>query len=514
MKDRIKDYSEIMVHYRSFCEKVLGMVDNENYGLKDLTQEHNKLINFLEGEERSKIILMPRYSLKSTLITVGWSLFKIIRNPNVRILIYSDTAKKAQGFLQGIKNHILGTAPNSKFKEYFDGYDNDIKSGSWNDSEITVRKRTAQFIEPTVDTGGIETTKVGRHYDIIFFDDIVSDVNTTTKAQMDKTYDCYKKSLSLLKPDGEVVIVGTRWAFGDAYGRILQEDKNFGTFIRKAVVRGAYPFEQIGLTKEFLDKQLAAQGSYFWNCLYQNSPVSEEEAIFKKDKFSFYDSVDPSGLFITATLDPAGEGEDYTAITVVGTDKDNVIYILDIINRKLKMSQITDKIIELAYKWKFRKLGVEINFFEHLEKEIIAEREKQKEENPEFHPFGLETFRATAKAGDSKFHRIQSLQPYHEREALKFPGKTVESLSGGFYDLADQMLQFTPNHSPQNDDALDALSYQIKLIRPGEKVAKENLEENSFKRMYLDHFKRKLERNMRLPSRYRQRIVDPIFGGV
>ena len=95
----------------------------------------------------------------------------------------------------------------------------------WNESQINVSIRKEAHVEPSVDTGGIETSKVGMHYDLIFFDDIVSDVNVTTKAQMDKVHECYKKSLSLLKPGGDIIVTGTRWHFNDAYGRIIDDNK-------------------------------------------------------------------------------------------------------------------------------------------------------------------------------------------------------------------------------------------------------------------------------------------------
>jgi len=216
-------------HYNSlhnfifFCEEVLGYKECEEYkDYKNLTEDHKELCRILQSETfQSKMILMPRFSFKSGIVTVGYSLWRLIRDPNLRILIYSDSVQKAQGFLQGIKNHVEGKAPNSKFRDYFPRWETDAHKGKWNESQIVLRTRKVSHKEPNVDTGGIESSKIGMHYDLIIFDDIVSDQNTTTKMQMDKIHDCYKKSLSLLKPGGDVVMVGTRWHFGDPYGRII-----------------------------------------------------------------------------------------------------------------------------------------------------------------------------------------------------------------------------------------------------------------------------------------------------
>ena len=103
-----------------FCREILGYKKDDTYEYKDLTPTHGELARFLESQERkSKIILMPRYSFKSGMVTVGWTLWRLVLNPNLRILIYSDQATKAQGFLRGVKNHIEGRSPNSKFREFY-----------------------------------------------------------------------------------------------------------------------------------------------------------------------------------------------------------------------------------------------------------------------------------------------------------------------------------------------------------------------------------------------------------
>ena len=506
----LKNIPRFAASFDIFCKECLGFSRKDNLGYKDLTPQHNELIKFLQFDEHKfKLILMPRFTFKSCLITQGYSLWRLVRDPNMRILIYSDSAAKAEGFLKGIKNHILGDAANSSFREYFPLWETNPKDGKWNESEIIVRPRDFSHVEPTMDTGGIETSKVGKHYDLIIFDDIVSDLNITTKAQMDKVYDCYKKSLSLLKPGGDVIIVGTRWAFGDAYGRIIHENKgNFGVFIKQAVVGNDYLFESIGLTKEFLENQKREQGTYIWSCLYQNSPVPDEEMLFKKDQFSFYGSprIDTSRMFITATVDPAGEGEDFTGITVCGTDNKLNIYILDCVNAKLKLNEIVDEIIRLNYKWGFVKLGVETNFYRGaLEKEIYLERDKHCMKD-NFTQFSTEIFMASAKKGEGKFSRISSLQPFHERGALLFPGESVEGQSGAFGELAYQMIQYTQNHHPIHDDVLDALAYQIKLIKPGGVVERAKPPVGSLARMELDEYDKMQRMNRHVPRSLRRKM--------
>mgnify|MGYP001615049899 FL=1 len=67
----------------------------------------------------------------------------------------------------------------------------DPKRGVWNQSAIVVSVRKHASVEPSIDTAGVETSKVGKHYSRIKFDDLVSDKNVTTKELMDKVASVY-----------------------------------------------------------------------------------------------------------------------------------------------------------------------------------------------------------------------------------------------------------------------------------------------------------------------------------
>lgn len=470
-------YSRCMEDYHFFAQMVLGHVD--------MNDEHLDLCRFLEKDGKFKLILMPRYTFKSCIITQGFTLWKLLQNPDNRILIYSDSATKSQNFLLGIKNHIEGKTGRSRFREFFPGWETTSLKGKWNDSQINISLRKAGSVEPSVDTGGIETSKVGMHYDIIIFDDIVSDLNVTTKAQMDKVHDCYKKSLSLLRPGGDVILTGTRWHFGDCYGRIIEENKEkkiFDILIKKAEDGGELLFDNIGddgLTREFLERQKSEQGSYIFSCIYLNEPVSDDAALFKHDDFQFYGTLKRSdnpqrdglydNLYITGTLDPAGEGEDFTAGTICGTDAKRRIYVLDLLNkRNCTPTEMIEWIFRMNRLYKLQKFGVETIFFRGMFERHLNERIREEvARDVNFNNFGVEKFLTRWRHGEGKKVRIEGLQPYHERGDILFPGTSVESLRGSFGDLAYQMMQTTRDHMPEPNDLLDALSWQIEIVQKG-----------------------------------------------
>lgn len=497
-----------------FCEEVLGLKEDEEIGYKDLNEEHHKLCNLLGSSDwKNVIILTPRYTLKSSIVTVAFALWNLIRDPNYRILIYSDTSTKAEGFLQGIKNHIEGKAPGSKFRFYYPGWESREK---WNNSEIVISKREHSYIEPSVDTGGIESTKVGRHYPLIIFDDIVTDINVTTKAQMDKVYDCYVKSLALLNPGGRVILVGTRWSYADCYGRLIEYNKernNFIEFIRDADTikpNGELIYADIGLDEKFLNKQKENLSSYYYSCIYKNCPVDSENAIFHSDDFEFYEPHDEfhKNMWITGTCDPAGEGADFTAITVCATDNKMNLYVLDAINERLKPDKIIDTIIRLNYKWGFDKFSIERNFFKGtLEKDFKLEQQKHLS-NKHYKPFHIAEDIVSSKT-QLNFHRVMSLQPIQQSHRLFLPGRNIHTLNKTFDELVYQMLQFTGNgsKSPHND-LLVSLAFHVDLMHRGGEPEEKPLETNTPAWHLQQDINRLNALQWRLPPKHRRHVVN------
>lgn len=462
-----------------FCREILGykdMIRREDEVLPGYS--HDDLCRFLQSDPTPfKLILLPRYSFKSTIATIGKSLWDLVRNDSLRVLICSDTNEKAEGFLEGIKNHLEGKIAGSRFRELFGAWEVDPKKGAWNQAEIVIRPRQIAQVEPSVDTAGIESSKTGKHYDVIDFDDLVSEKNVTTPELLEKVKGVYKKALSLLKPGGELRMVGTRWHYADLYGSIMAQEQQraltgeptvFATYLRQAEVDGVYPWAAIGLTQSFLAQQRSEQGSYVYSCLYQQEPVDDETAMFKAADFVFYPPTEPPReLFISCCLDPIPPVEstagDDAALTVVGTDAEMNLYLLDAIAGRLQPSEQVDALFALHAKWHIRVLGIEDN---HWQKTLVRDIElrvaKERQTNPHFRLFLVE--RLTRGAARSKHLDIRGLQPYHERHAIRLPGTRLELLTGPVQKLALQMLQY-PNAA--HDDLLDSLSMHVGIHRAG-----------------------------------------------
>ena len=93
--------------------RVLGYHDTkvlDDYGNVvsfDLDEVHHELLADLWGERHPRrIYLMPRGSLKTSLVTISYTVREVLRNPNCRLGIVAETYPKSKKFLSAIKDHL------------------------------------------------------------------------------------------------------------------------------------------------------------------------------------------------------------------------------------------------------------------------------------------------------------------------------------------------------------------------------------------------------------------------
>lgn len=187
-------------------------------GFKDVNQNtHGGMITALESDRKRKLIVMPRGSLKSTISVVAYAIWRLIKDPNERILIDSEVYTNSANFIHEIKAHMQTDKMMSLF--------GDFRSTRWTQGEIEIAQRTMKHLkEPSISAGGVSTTRVGQHYSLIIGDDYNSFKNSATQEGRRKVINHYKSNLAILEPTGEYVIVGTRYAADDVIGHIISNE--------------------------------------------------------------------------------------------------------------------------------------------------------------------------------------------------------------------------------------------------------------------------------------------------
>lgn len=186
-------------------------------GFKDVNERtHGEIIQTLEAPSTRKLICVPRGCLKSSLACVTYPIWLLSRNPNLRILIDSELFNNSKTFLREIKSHLETPLFRAVFGEW--------KAEPWNESEIIIGQRNQFRKEASITVGGIGTTKVGQHYDVIIGDDMNSPNNSNTPENAKKVVDHYKYNTSILEPNGIYVVIGTRYSENDLIGYILENE--------------------------------------------------------------------------------------------------------------------------------------------------------------------------------------------------------------------------------------------------------------------------------------------------
>lgn len=486
--------------------KDLHYFDKYILGYKDMTEAdgfHGELCRSVASKKNKKnLILMPRGGLKSSCITIGYSVRSVVRNPNIRILICSEQFLTAKKFLSEIKGHFEA---NEKFKSL---YGDMVGKEKWAESEIIVSTRTIPRKEPTITAAGIDVTKVGLHYDMIIVDDPHSEANITSAEQIEKVKQWYKLLLSLLDPGGKLIIIGTRWHYGDLFGWLIEQERireeaglppRFNILIKKAFYgpiadlrEGRYDDDKFlwkdRLSPEFLMDTLIEQGPYIFSCQYLNEPVDDESAVFKRSWLRFYGHELPKNLKIFAAVDPMRDetGADFAVIATVGIDESWKAHILEIRRGKWDENDTIDEIFRCYKKWGHQKIGFEATAWQHSYYKFMK---------AEMHRRGMRIPIIPLKPSTriTKRMRIRGMVPYWASGLYLLPGDSYESTKGNMAILVDELLRYP---LVTNDDCVDALALTEMLTkRPSAVEATKHIPRGSFE-YHREGLKRKKKKGL------------------
>ncbi len=186
-------------------------------GYRDINRHaHGEIIGALEDPSKRKVICVPRGSFKSSICCVAYPLWRLINNPNERVLIDSELYSNSTTFMREIKSIVLS----DHFIDIFGQWKGDI----WKEDEVLFNTRTEKYKEASITCSGIGAVKVGQHYSVAVGDDYNSNKNSLTPENRKKVIDHYKYNVSILDPGGTYVLVGTRYSTDDLIGHVLKNE--------------------------------------------------------------------------------------------------------------------------------------------------------------------------------------------------------------------------------------------------------------------------------------------------
>jgi phage terminase large subunit-like protein len=374
------EISDLMRQQHSLKNEILRreIVDNGRIDLLatevlgySLYNFHKKIMKFQYGRKRS-LTLAPRDSGKSTICNYTKIIFEILRDPNIRIALISNTQSQAEGFLKEIKNHLEG---NHKLVEIFG---NQVGK-KWDTKEIVVSGKTSKHKDSTVSCIGVGSALIGKHFDMIVMDDAVTEEASRTELQRERQRVWFYQTLyPTTEPHAQLHVIGTRYHNLDLYGHFMGDTEFEGAgefkndFIRikaleikvdkskpiydefgdqKTTSKGELLYEPIldkegneilisyfpeKHTVEYLLSIKANMGTVLFNAQYQNDTDAMKGVIFKNQYFRYYQE-EPRKLKKYQGVDLAvGEKDSANkfAHVTIGVDEQRNIYVLNFYERR------------------------------------------------------------------------------------------------------------------------------------------------------------------------------------
>ena len=332
-KTESREYAKKDLFY--FAKEVLS------YDLQDFHKEWcDVLVKY------PKILLLsPRGSYKSTVVSISYPLWLLINDHNFRIFIRSGTDTLAKSFLREIKGHI---EHNEKFQYLFGKWQTETKH--WQETSIII-PRSKYTKEVSIAVAGIGTIAVSQHYDVIIDDDIVNRQNVESLEQREKVSQTFKDDFGLLSPNGQNVVIGTRWHNQDKYGELL-ENPDYKRILFKAHKEdGSLLFPKV-LSQEFLDSQRKDMGTSLYLTQYENDPRALKGVMFRREWFEIVEQA-PADLNkirywdLAATEVGKNKDPDWTAGALL-CEKNGIYYILGMQRLRGRPLEVENLIKQMA----------------------------------------------------------------------------------------------------------------------------------------------------------------------
>jgi hypothetical protein len=195
-------------------------------------------MSYEKGNKNRILINVPPEHAKSTVITVGYSTYRIAMDSNVRIIVVSKTLNKAREFVYSIKQR-LSHPRYAKLQQVYG------PSGGWKEDSDTWKTDTVYLgqeardsseKDPTLQALGIGGQIYGARADLIILDDVITTANAH---EWEKQLEWLQKEvITRLGKNGKLLIVGTRIGAVDLYRELRNPEHWSG---------GASPFTRLAM---------------------------------------------------------------------------------------------------------------------------------------------------------------------------------------------------------------------------------------------------------------------------
>lgn len=367
----------------------------------DLTANMQLIWSGDQGNNRQIVVNVPPDHAKSTVwsqLYVAWNVYK---NPNIRIIILSQTEALAKDFVFSIQRYLV------------DPYWTELRKldppGGWKDESLPwranyfyVRGRTTADPDPTVQALGMGQQIYGRRCDIM----LVDDIETMSNVGQYERHAQYlaREADSRLRPpseDGEdpgglMLILGTRVGPMDLYkhlrdeARDMNDEPGYTYFSQPAILENEFMHHSKWVVlwpeRQHAGAIARRRSGYTdtrqFQLIYQQSDISDDApfpaaAVDASINHQRYPGLmHPSnpgvreqgmhGLHVVGGVDPATTGG--TAMVIVAADQRTMKrYVLDVFYEKdVHAERLIKTMKDLTEKYGVKEWRVERNAFQRF----------------------------------------------------------------------------------------------------------------------------------------------------
>ena len=317
-----------------------------------------------------------------------------------------------------------------------------------------VLKRKSNPKESTIEAWGlVEGQPTSKHFNVLIYDDVVTQGSVYTPEMMKKTLEAWEMSINLGAKNTRRRLIGTRYHFNDAYREIIKRGAA-NPRIYAGTHDGTLEGEPVFKTKEQLNELRKVMGRYSYSTQILQNPLADEKESFQHEWLQWHKGSDGSNMNKYIVVDPANEKKktsDFTAIWVIGLGQDRNYYVLDIVRDRLNLVERANRLFSLHKKWRPLKVGYE-QYGMQADIEHIKDRQ-----NRENYRFTIEPLGGKIPKND----RIRRLIASFTEKRWYFPESLFKTnYEGKTDDLIDIFIheEFLAFPVGVHDDMLDSMS--------------------------------------------------------
>jgi len=349
-------------------------------GYKELEERvHKPLCDFIQYTPGRLYDLEPRDTFKTTCGSVGYSIFCIINNPNIRILLSHKTTSKAKEICGEIKSHFQ---ENEMFRRFYGDW---VGSSFWGVEGFTVNRRNKVVREPTLTPGGTNKEATSAHYDLHINDDLAGLKDMYSLAERDAVLRYYKAQ-KYLRDKGKFIKelnIGTRWHLDDiaSYAMGL---KGMNIRIKQALIKSGRGYKAYFPSRYTVKELLAEQEEdpVFFASQRMNNPRPSEMQLYNADKLNYFEMDGFKPSYNIGYIDPAfgkdNKGKPCFLSFPIGSIIHDKIHIIDWPTNRYTAAKNEILIISKIKEHNLQALGIEGNvaqseFIRNIKKELHKE---------------------------------------------------------------------------------------------------------------------------------------------